>query len=223
MSPAPHAAVFALAFRLATPFGPCVGVALDGAPTDPDVLLPLLHVDERPLAADLRGRRLVEFAGGRIAARLGREGMPGAPGPTLRTAAGAPVCDRAAVSIAHTRHLAVALTGPSAARPVGVDVELLATHPGDGLLEERITTDDERAADQGAGRLAVVERLALKEAAWKALHPLVGPIPLRDIHVARRSGGISVAVPRLNGSVALAGTLHAIDGHALGLMAATRG
>ena len=223
MSVARDPCVFPLAFRLATPFGPCVGIALDGAPADPAVLLPLLHPDERPLATGLRGQRLVEFAGGRIAARLGRAGMPGADGPTLRSAAGAPLCDGAAVSIAHTRHLAVALTGPSAARPVGVDVELLATHPGDGLLEERITTADERAVEQGAGRLAVVERLALKEAAWKALHPLVGPIPLRDIHVVRGRSGISVASPRLNGTVTLAGALHAINGHVLGLVAAAPG
>lgn len=221
MTSASGDAPFPLAFRLETPFGACVGVRLAGAPADPDVLLPLLHPAERSLAEGLRGARLVEFVGGRVAARRARRALSTADGPTLRATGGGPLAEGIAISIAHTRHLAVALAGPDPARPVGIDVEALAADPGDHLLAERIVTPEEEAADGAATPLPVVARLALKEAAWKALYPVSGPVGLRGIEVVRDGGGVSVRMPGLDIGRRLAAELRFVEGHVLAVAIVT--
>jgi 4'-phosphopantetheinyl transferase EntD len=221
MSPRPTDAIFSPAFRIATPFGLCVGLRLAAAPAEPAVLLPLLHPRERPLADGLRGARLVEFVGGRIAARQARLSVSGEDGPTLRGTDGAPSAPGVAISIAHTRCLAVALAAADPAHPVGVDVEMLAADPGDPLLAERIVTAEEAAADRACGPVAVIARLALKEAAWKALSAVAGPVGLRDIVAVRDGIGLAVRVPRLADRWALAAHLVAVEDHALALVAVT--
>lgn len=212
-------AVFPPAFRLETRFGHCVGVHLATTSADPTVLLSLLHPAERPLAEGLRGARLVEFVGGRVAARLARRALSAADGPTLRAAGGTPLAEGIAISIAHTRHLAVALAGNDGSRPVGVDVERLAPDPGDHLLTERIVTPEEEAADLASAPLPVVARLALKEAAWKALYPLAGPLALRAIAVIRDRDGVSVTAR--GSGCKLDAELRFVAGHALAIAAAT--
>lgn len=171
-------ALFPLAFRIDTPFGPCIGVDLAATlAADPAVLVAALHPDERPLCIAMRGARLAEFAGGRIASRLARAGMPGGDGPTLRSLDGAPQAGPVNVSISHTARFAVALAGTRADRHVGVDIETLDDPPGLDLLAERILA----AAETQGDAMPVIERLSLKEAAWKACFPLVGHVPLRRI------------------------------------------
>jgi 4'-phosphopantetheinyl transferase EntD len=222
VSPGPADAPFPIAFRRTSPFGLCVGVRLTAVPADAAVLLPLLHPAERTLADGLRGPRLVEFAGGRIAARLARRALSGEDGPTLRGPDGAPTAPGVAVSIAHTRHLAVALVSADPARPVGVDIEGLASDPGDALLAERIVTADETASDQTHGALPVVARLALKEAAWKALSGVAKSAGLRAIMAVRDGAGVAVRLPRFPG-LALVAEFTVVEDHALALVAVTAG
>jgi 4'-phosphopantetheinyl transferase EntD len=172
-------ALFPLAFSIETPFGVCMGVDLAAAlAADPAVLIAALHPEERPLSRGMRGARLAEFAGGRIASRLARAGMPGGDGPTLRSPDGAPQVGPISVSISHTARIAVALAGTKADRHVGVDIETLDDAPGLDLLAERILAEDEAEA---ADAMPILARLSLKEAAWKACFPLAGRVPLRRI------------------------------------------
>ena len=220
MSASPPDDLFPLAFRIVTPFGPSVGVALDAAPGEPGLVLPRLHPAEREIARELRGARLVEFAGGRIAARLALGGLAAGDRPVLRGPDGAPRCAGTSISISHSRRLAVALVGTVPGPGVGVDIEPLAVERGDALLAERIVSAVEHAGDDAGHPLAVVERLALKEAAWKALHPLVGPVRLRDLVAVRTPGGVAVSAPGVGAGVTLSAVLLTVDGHALAAVAA---
>lgn len=211
--------LFPVAFDLDTRFGRCIG--LDLAPASAaarDDLPSLLHAEERALCQGMRGARLVEFVGGRVAARLARTGMPGAGRPALRGVGGMPalVGGSIGLSISHTRHLAVALARPGPGS-VGVDIELEREDDGDALLAERILSDEERSADARGEPVPLVRRLSLKEAAYKALFPHVGPRSLRCLHVfhARSAGpGYEVAV---DGGATIAVECREIRGHVLSL------
>lgn len=212
------AAPYPVAFDLDTRFGRCVGVDLAPAlAAGPGMLSALLHPEERPLAQGMRGARLVEFVGGRIAARLARARLPGADRPTLRGPGGMPLATAGiSLSISHTRCLAVALAhaGPGT---VGIDVELLCGNSGDVLLAERILSDAERCDDSPEGRIPVVQRLSLKEAAYKALWPIAGPVPLRRIAILRTGPGrhgIEVAVA---GGYGVTAECRDVRGHVLSL------
>lgn len=209
------ATLFPVAFDLGTQFGRCVGVDLTPArAADPGALPALLLPGERALCDGMRGVRLVEFAAGRIAARLARADMAGAHGPTLRGSGGMPVAAGVSLSISHTPHLAVALACEGTAS-VGVDLETPGEDEGDVLLAERILSDEERSADRTGEPIAPALRLSLKEAAYKALYPRCGPVPLRRIVVRRRGGGgpgFDIAVADLAGIAVESGERH---GHIL--------
>lgn len=177
--------LYPVAFAIDTGFGHCVGVDLSAAlSADTAALMALLHPEERPLCARMRGARLVEFAGGRIASRLARAGMCGADRPTLRGPAGQPMATGGvSVSISHTRRLAVALANAEAGCTIGVDLESLDDDDTSPLLAERILSADERAADLTTEPIPSLRRLSLKEAAYKALFPRFGHIRLREISV----------------------------------------
>lgn len=190
--------LYPVAFAIDTAFGRAVGVDLSAAlDADPATLIALLHAGERPLAYGMRGARLVEFAGGRIASRLARSGMPGAERPTLRGPSGRPTAT-GGISISHTRSFAVALATPEAGCSIGVDIEALDEGDAIPLLAERILSDRERMADHKLRPIPLLRRFSLKEAAYKALFPRFGHIPLRDISVVRSSGpggGYRIVVP----------------------------
>ncbi len=179
--------LYPVAFAIDTGFGRCVGVDLSAAlDADPAALLARLHPEELPYCQGMRGARLVEFAGGRIASRLARAGMHGADRPTLRGPAGMPTATSGvSVSISHARRIAVALANAEAGRTIGVDIEALDEHGAIPLLAERILTDAERASDLTSEAIPVLRRLSLKEAAYKALFPRCGHVPLREISVLR--------------------------------------
>jgi len=205
-----HADPFPPAFALDTHAGRCIAVRLPPAePFDRAGVLAALHPEERALAEGFRGARLIAFAGGRVAAR--RAG--GAEIPTLRGPDGAPVRAGGRVSISHSRRLAVALVADGTGLHPGVDVEPLAPDPADHLLAERILAPEER--DDAS--LPLVARLSLKEAAFKALHPLLGPVAFRRIVVlAGRNGGLRLEVPA---AVRLAAALRYVEDHVLGVVA----
>ncbi len=67
---------------------------------------------------------------------------------------------------------------------VGVDIEPLDDDGDMELLAERILSDDERRAiDSSEEPTGILRRLSLKEAAYKALFPRYGHVPLRQITV----------------------------------------
>ncbi len=208
--------LFPVAFRFEDArFGRCVGVHLPAVGSvDAAPVLAVLHAEERELCRSMRGARLKEFAGGRVASRLARAGMKDEGSPTLIGANGAPVAAGLRISLSHTQILAVALSSPDLGYAVGVDIEAIAgDRHGNHLLAERILSPDEGAD------IDIVQRLSIKEAAYKALFALTGMHrPLRDIVVTRERDGFLIQVP--------AGEVEAvssrIEGHYLSLARARR-
>jgi 4'-phosphopantetheinyl transferase EntD len=210
--------LYPVAFAIDTGFGRCVGVDLSAAlVADPAALPALLHPEEVPLAHGMRGARLVEFAGGRIASRLARAGMRGADRPTLRGPAGQPMATGGIiVSISHTRRIAVALANADAGCTIGVDIEALGDDDTSPLLAERILSADERAADRTAEPIPILRRLSLKEAAYKALFPRFGHIRLREISVlpsGRAGAGYRITTAAGHGPIGAASS--DLDRHVL--------
>ena len=221
---ASEAALYPVVFGFVSGFGRCVGVDLASAhDAEAAALPPLLHPEEGLLCGTMRGVRLVEFVGGRIAARQAREGLGGGDEPTLAGAGGMPTTTQGvSVSISHSRRLAVALACAEAGGSVGVDVEPLDSDGNMELLAERILSDEEQVgADSNDRPIGLLRRLSLKEAAYKALFPRYGHIPLRQISVlpsaGQRSGfrvfasgqriPVSVASRALDGQVLSLGRL----------------
>jgi 4'-phosphopantetheinyl transferase EntD len=204
-------ALFPPAFRFEDArFGICAGVHLPLADSiDAAALLSALHPEERDLGRSMRGARLVEFAGGRIASRLARAGMACANAPTLIGPNGAPEVAGVRVSLSHSQKLAVALASPDFGYTVGVDIEAIASdRHGDELLAERILSPDD------APDIGIVQRLSIKEATYKAIFALTGShFPLRDIAVAREGEGFSVRVA----AVEVEAISSSIEGHYLSL------
>jgi 4'-phosphopantetheinyl transferase EntD len=195
-------APFRLAFAFGGRFGHCVGLGLGAAAADRLGLLRHIHPREALLCDTLQGARLVEWVGGRCAARraMGRAGV--APGPILVGRCGAPdPGPGASISISHTRGLAVALASTQPGLTVGVDVETPdADMARPDLLAERILSADERRRGVGgetAERLLL--RLTLKEAAFKAVFTLLGRAPpLRTITIAGTPGRLRASTPERN-------------------------
>ena len=189
--------LFPLAFRFDDErFGTCVAVRLPAVHSaDPASLLESLHPEEQELARSMRGPRLIEWIGGRYASRLARAGMPGAGSPTLSGPNGAPeVGGGVTVSISHTERLAAALASPDQGYAIGLDVEAVPTDArGEDLLAERILSPAERKGTA----IETVQRLSIKEAAYKAIVGLTGKhLPLREISVERaRDGEFRIHVP----------------------------
>ena len=162
---------FSLAFLRPCAFGTLAAVNLPaGFEAVPERVLAQLHAQERLWAEALKGRRQIEFAGGRLAwRRLRPEG--GALGSGERGEPLAPpgVC----VSVTHKNELVVVVVGDAAAGTLGLDLE------GDGrerlAIAERVLTAAElravEALPEGARWEAVQLRFAIKEATYKAIHP----------------------------------------------------
>jgi enterobactin synthetase component D len=164
-------APFSLAFMRPGAFGLLAAVNLpDGVEAVTEEVLGRLHPLEQAQALRLKGRRQVEFAGGRLAWRAlhpqGAALLTGASGEPLVPAG-------LSVSLTHKRDLAIALVGEAAEGTLGVDLE------GDGRarmgIADRVLCPAELEA---VGRLeeadrwdSVLVRFAIKEAAYKAIHP----------------------------------------------------
>ncbi len=162
---------FSLAFSRSCAFGALAAVNLpDGVEAVTDPVLAQLHPEERKLAAALRARRQIEFTGGRLAFRALRADA----GPLLTGAEGQPLAPAGlSVSVSHKRDLALALVADAGAGTLGLDLE------GDGrermTIASRVLRPDELEAMQRLPAAeqwpAVLLSFALKEAAYKAIHP----------------------------------------------------
>jgi 4'-phosphopantetheinyl transferase EntD len=209
-------AVFPLAFQFEDArFGTCAGVHLPPpGSVEAAALLAELHPEERDLCWSMRGARMVEFAGGRVASRLARAAMQHEPGPTLMGPHGVPEVQGGGISLSHTQRLAAALANPDLCHTVGVDIEAIDASPhGHELLAERILAPGE------APDIDIVQRLSIKEAAYKAIFALTGMhLPLRDIAVMRDSQGFRIPIPALE----VEAKSIRIEGHYLSLGRARR-
>src|SRR5262249_8647774 len=153
-------------------------------------------------------------AGGRVASRLARVGVSDASGPTLIGPDGAPKVAGARISLSHTQKLAVALANSDLGYTVGVDVEAIATdRHRDRLLAERILSPSE------GPDIDIVQRLSIKEAAYKAISALTSThFPLRDIAAARDGEGFRIRIPELE----VEAKAMRLEGHYLSLARARR-
>lgn len=162
---------FSLAFVRPSTFGALAAVHLpSGVEAVTNEVLERLDPQERAIAAGLRGRRQIEFTGGRLAWRALRPEL----GPLGMGERGEPVCPSGlSVSLTHKQDLALALVGEETAGTLGLDLE--ADDRERMTIADRVLRPEEleEVARLPAAQKwrAVLLRFALKEAAYKAIHP----------------------------------------------------
>lgn len=187
-------------------FGTLAAVRLpEGKEAVPETRLDALPAEERRFAHTLRGRRQIEWVGGRLALRLAAAARGLALGPVLPGAGGAPRLPAGVgASISHKRHLAAALVGPPS---LGLDIEELAP-PRSGIAPRILDDEELRAFERlpaGARWTYLVRRFSLKEATYKAIFPhLRRFVAFDEAHVPRAEpGDVSIFLRRRPGEVAL--------------------
>ena len=169
---------FSTAFTRGLPHGLIVAVHLPESIDDiPTAILHRLHAEEREYAASLAGYRLVQWIGGRLASRLAVRALGMELGPLMTDERGAPGCPKnLSISIAHKKHLAVAIASRRDQGLVGVDLEVVGrdrSHIGEKVLTSQEMTDVEELPEDRQW-IATLVRFALKEATYKALAPRLG-------------------------------------------------
>lgn len=163
-------------FKTSHPLGDLAAVHLpDGVDPVPEEVLSRLWPEERDHARGLRGRRQIEWVGGRLAlhlaAGIGGRVLP----PVLPGNRGQPLLpEGVSGSISHKRRVALALVGKGVGT-IGIDAEELA--PPRMAILPRVLRAEERleveSLPEGERWFALVTRFAIKEAIYKAIHPHV--------------------------------------------------
>jgi phosphopantetheine--protein transferase-like protein len=147
-------------------------------PTEPEPVpsdvLDRLHPEERKIASELAGFRQVQWVGGRLAAREAASRLGLGMGALKTDNFGAPKAPRnIAVSLAHKKHLAVALVARSKHGALGVDFELTA--PPRIAIAEKVLRPAEMAQVNALTPdrrwISVLIRFSIKEAIYKAIAP----------------------------------------------------
>ncbi len=168
---------FSIAWTRRVRFGALAAVLLPSG-TEPvsEAVLSRLAPEERALALEEKGRRQIEVAGGRLAARAAAA-MLDAQWPALLSGSERePLTPPGwSVSISHKTDLALALVGPAHEGTLGIDLE------GDArermTIAERICRPEEFASVQALPETSrwknVLVRFAVKEAVYKAVFPHV--------------------------------------------------
>ena len=147
------------------------GCAVEAGPPGDHPLLP----EEAFALKHAIPKRRRQFAGGRHYARLAMRRLAGVAAPIPRDERGRPVWPPGFIgSISHSEVLAAAAVSNGPLRGIGIDVEDAhrLTH-GNPRLYRKLFTADERArmgTDPREGALL----FSAKEAAYKAVNPLVG-------------------------------------------------
>lgn len=140
----------------------------------PDSVLKRLLPEEQVHARGLRGFRQVQWVGGRLAARAAVDSLGVAMGPLLSDGYGAPKAPKPlTISIAHKRHLAVAMVAQRRHGLVGVDLEVRG-HARMGIAPRVLTPDEMSEIEHlplDRQWTSVLMRFAIKEAIYKALAP----------------------------------------------------
>lgn len=169
---------FSIEWSRPVAFGQLAAVMLPEGknPVEAEVLGRLLP-EEREAALRERGRRQVEWVGGRIAAREAARALGFELGPVLVGARREPLAPSGwTVSVSHKHSLVVALVARASGVTVGVDLEGDdRDHP---LIAERVLRPEEKAEVDAAPEARrwneVMVRFATKEAVYKALAPRLG-------------------------------------------------
>ncbi|MFH1176660.1 MAG: 4'-phosphopantetheinyl transferase superfamily protein [Acidobacteriota bacterium] len=217
----PPAAPFTQAFLSKLPHGLAAGVHLPprlGTPLEE--ALSRLHPQEREIVDRARGWRQVQLAGGRLAfgtllAELGLERIA-----VRSDLHGAPILPPGwAGSLSHTRNLAVAIMAPGE-HGLGIDVEeTRRARPG---IAQRVLCPDEVAALSSPGEearaLQILIHFSIKEALYKAVHPLLRrPLNFRDFALQATGPGAVTVEARLPeaGRLELAAWYLLLDDHVL--------
>lgn len=193
-------APFDIAWVREVPFGVLAAVPLPaGTEPVPESVLERLYVEERAAVAGERGRRVIELAGGRLAARAAAEALGVPWGPLLSDGERQPVVPAGVTaSITHKTDLALALVARADAGLVGVDLE------GDGrarlAIASRVCRPEElaevNALPEAERWPAVLVRFAVKEATYKAVFPHVRHFfGFQAARVAVPSGEVTLFLP----------------------------
>jgi enterobactin synthetase component D len=188
------------AVRELGPLGPALPLPLMdgtgfGIATREDCVQIALHpAEEQRTLGMLPGRRR-EFWMGRSAARRALRELGTGDGPIL-TDGRRPVFPSGVTgSLSHSAGIAVAIVAPSdRMRGLGIDLELRRLPAGAG----RLVLAPEEAAGVAAGRYSCAEAFSAKEAAFKALEPLLhcGATTLRQMRIERVEAGFKVWLVR---------------------------
>ncbi|HLV61158.1 MAG TPA: 4'-phosphopantetheinyl transferase superfamily protein [Fredinandcohnia sp.] len=211
------------------PFGMVVAVALpEGTEPVPARQLEALPEAERDYARTLRGRRQIEWVGGRLALRLAAATRGLELGPVLPGPWGGPDLPPGIVaSISHKRRIAAAVIATGEAT-LGLDVEALA--PKRPAIARRILDAEELERWQDLPETSrwsfLVRRFSLKEATYKAIHPhLRRYVGFAEAHVARAEpGDVSIFVRTRAGEprLCLEADCLEMEGHVWALVRARR-
>ena len=158
-----------------------------------DSILHRLHADEREHAAQLKGRRRIEWIGGRLAARVAARQMGVDIPALLPDPYGAPRAPKhLTVSIAHKEGLAFALIARKAHGAVGIDFEV--TGRDRSAIGPKVLNAFEQAeVDSLAPNrqwTAILLRFAIKEALYKALAPRMKRyIGFQEVQISELANG----------------------------------
>ena len=147
------------------------GCAAAAGPVANHPLMP----DEEPCVERAVAKRRRQFAGGRHFARVAMHRLGGAQAPILRDENGRPIWPAGFIgSISHSGRLAAAAVSNGPLQGIGIDVEdsnrIGHTHP---RLHRKLFTEAERSRNWMDPREGTV-LFSAKEAAYKAINPLVG-------------------------------------------------
>ena len=157
------------------------GCAAEAGPVAARPLLP----EEAPAVAGANPKRRQQFASGRHFARLALRRLAEISPPIPRDEQGRPIWPPGYIgSVSHSEVLAAAAVSDRSLRGIGIDVEdaqrFARSHP---RLPARLFTPAERSKPMRDPRKVAV-RFSAKEAAYKAVHPLVGRyIGFREVEV----------------------------------------
>lgn len=215
-------APFAIRFVESHPFGQLAAIELpEGLEPPPPAVLARLAPEEAAFAAGLRGRRAIEWTGGRLALRAAAAAA-GIDLPAVLPGEGGQPALPAGLrgSLTHKRRLAIALLGEGPAT-LGIDLEELARPRL--AIAGRVLRPEELAALESLPEAArwpdLVRRFACKEAIYKALYPHVRRyVAFSEASVSLHPLGVRLHLAGGEGPFALELDLRERDDHLLALV-----
>lgn len=196
---------------IAEALGALAGMAAVGVATLGDCAMTPLHPAEERAAADMLPRRRREFCLGRSAAHRALAALGLELGPVLMHKRRPLFPGGARGSLSHSADVAVAIvTRAMHVRALGVDLEL---QPPPEEAARLVLTPEETAAVR-AGRYSCAEAFSAKEAAFKALEPLLdcGVTTLRQLRLERVEHGFRVWFARAPELAAVVSVRHLSPG-----------
>jgi 4'-phosphopantetheinyl transferase EntD len=170
--------------------------------TEPSVLT-LIDESERRTVAGAVTSRQHDFAAGRWCAHRTLAALGADVAVIARGRRGEPLWPEGFTgSISHTDGIAAAIAAPAAVGSLGLDIEV-AGAVTDDLWDHVLTAHEQsRCAASADPQLAASRLFGIKEAAFKALYPLVHrEIDFLDAVVDDDGSAVHVAVPHVSASI----------------------